>query len=229
VLEYQNNNFEKALEMFQKAQSTGIQNPDLYYNIANTYYKLYEQKSKIPETLPNAIIYYKKALLLDSSYQPAKDNLNFVLSVTRDQQIDEEENFMTTLIENTYYFFSINALLIICLAILVLIVLLIHIQWRFVADRTVLRFVNFVLLFIFLCVGGVTFSRIYQVQNNSEAVIVENTVYVFSGPSESFTRLFTIHEGTVMKIHKQELGWTQISTLSGYSGWIKADTFKRVQ
>ena len=113
--------------------------------------------------------------------------------------------------------------------ILFVIVLLIHIQWRYPnLDRTFIRFANFMLVFIWLGLAGLTIARISMVRTNNEAVVIENTVNVYSGPSESFTRLFTIHEGTVLRIQNEEAGWTQITTLSGYSGWVESEVFKRV-
>ena len=221
VLEYQNNNFEKALENFLLAERAGLKNPDLYYNIGNAYFRL--------SNLPNAIIYYKRALLLNSSHKSAQRNLDFVLSITRDRQEAEEDNFVTNLIIKSLYFFSINTLLVIVLTILIIIIALIHVQWRYTNfDRTFLRFINFVFLFIWLGLSGLTASRISLAKNNNEAVITDNIVYVYSGPSESFTRLFSIHEGTVLKIQNEEAGWTQITTLNGFSGWVWSDTYRRI-
>ena len=218
---YQNNNFELALDSFLSAESAGLSNADLYFNIGNTYFRL--------SNIPYAIIYYKKALLLNSSHKEARQNLNFALTITRDRQNDVEENFMTSFLDGTYYYFSINTLLIFCLSILALIIIIIHIQWYFVnIDRTVPRFVNFVLLFLLLALSSLTISRIMAVKNNNEAVVVENVVYVYSGPNETFTRLFTIHEGTILKIQREEYGWTQITTLGGFSGWINSDTYKKI-
>ena len=222
VIEYQNNNFIGALENFLAAESAGLSNPDLYFNIGNTYFRL--------NNLPFAIIYYKRTLLLNSSHTGASRNLDFALSITRDRQVDGEENFVSNFIIRMVYLFSINTLMVLVLVLLAVIVCLIHVQWRFVnLDRTVLRFVNFLLLFIWFGLSGLTVSRILLMNNNNEAVVVDNTVYVYSGPSDSFTRLFTIHEGTVLRIQREENGWSQVSTMSGFSGWIESESFQRIR
>jgi uncharacterized protein YgiM (DUF1202 family) len=86
-----------------------------------------------------------------------------------------------------------------------------------------------VLLFVFLIVTTLLISRIYVIANNNEAVITETAVNVMSGPSEGFTRLFTIHTGTVIKIQQTDGDWVQMRTLTGYSGWIPTETFCRVR
>jgi len=221
VLEYNNNNFEKALDNFLLAENTGLRSPDLYYNLGNVYFML--NKTAL------AIVYYKMALLLNSSHIPAQKNLEFALSVTRDSQIQQNENLLSNLIIRAFYYFSMNSLLTIILVILTIIILLIHIQWRFSNhDGTILRFANFILLFIFLIFFGVVCARYYMI-NIDEAVIENDTVYVFSGPSENFTRLFTIHEGTVLRIQQEEAGWTQMTTMSGFSGWINTDSYIKIR
>jgi len=222
VFEYQNNNFSQALDNFLLAENSGVKNPDLYYNIGNAYYMLNRK--------PHAIVYYKRALLMDSAHKDAAKNLEYVLSLTTDSQTNEGENLLGSLMERAFYYFSINTLLLIFLGLFAIFIVIIHIQWRSVnTDTTMLRFINFIVLFILLFFAGVICSRLFLV-NHNEGVITENTVYVFSGPSESFTRLFTIHEGTVLKIkQQQENGWTQMTTTSGWSGWIKTESFLRVK
>jgi len=222
VMQYQHNNFEQALDNFLYAEKSGLINPDLYFNLGNTYFSL--------NNLPFAILYYKKALLLDSSYSFAKKNLNFVLSLTPDKQTALDDYFLSSFLKKTFYFFSINSLLIFCLLLLTIIVIIIHAQWKFSQlDKTATKFAIFTLLFCFVFLVVITGARISSMKNNNEAVLIDKTVYAYSGPSESFTRLFTIHEGSVLAIHRQEEDWSQISTLNGFSGWIKTETFLRVR
>jgi len=221
ILAYQNNNWIKALDYFLLTEKSGLKNPSLYFNIGNAYYR--------NNDIANAIVYYKKALLLDSSFNPARKNLDFMLSITQDKQVDLEENNLSLFLVRIFYFFSINSLFILSFIMLFIVIVLVHLQWFFSEnDNTIIKFLTLIFIFVFLGFSSLTWSRSYLVKNNNEAVIMESTVYVYSGPSEDFTRLFTIREGTVLKIHKEERNWTQITTLSGYSGWITSDTFKKI-
>ena len=221
VLEYNNNNFDRALDNFLLAANAGLFNPDLYYNIGNCYFML--------DNIPLSIIYFKRALLLNSSHKSARKNLDFVLSVTRDSQLQQSENLLTNLLVSAFYFFSMNSLLIIILVIITIIVLVIHIQWRYEnVDLTILRFVNFIFCFILLIFIGITCAR-YYVMNTDEAVLTDYEVFVYSGPSENFTRLFTIHEGTVLRVQREEEGWSQMTTMSGFSGWIHTESYIKVK
>ena len=217
IVEYQNNNFLQALDYFLLVENAGIKHPDLFFNIGNGYYRT--------GNIPFAIVYYKRALLLDSTHKLARNNLNFVI----DEPEETTDNLTTQFFVGLYQKFSINTLLVWCLIIFALIIAIIHIQWHFVQfDRTVLRFINFFLLFILLIFVGLLISRALHLRID-EAVIVENTVYVYSGPSESFTRLLTIQSGTVIVVENEQADWTHISVPGEGTGWIPGYSYKKVR
>ncbi|MDD4155140.1 MAG: SH3 domain-containing protein, partial [Candidatus Cloacimonetes bacterium] len=206
----------------------GLNNPDLLYNIGNTYFRL--------DNIPQAIIYYKRALLLDSSYKPAKENLNYAMSLTQDIQSIENNSFLNKFSTKIINTFSINTIFFFIVILLSIIIIFIHLQWidsnrkiSTLIDKAILRFINYVLIFILLLFLGLGITRINFVNNFNEAVIFDTISNVYSGPAESFTRLFTVHQGTIIKIHKEENEWSQISTLTGYNGWIKNNSYHKVK
>lgn len=227
VFSYQNSDFENALNYFLSAKSAGLNNPDLLFNIGNTYYRLND--------IPNAIVYYKRALLLDSSYKPAISNLEFLMSITQDEQ-SQEETFLSSFIKKIIFMFTINTLFLIVLFLLLMITLFIHLQWminsgklKIFIDKHILRFINVVLTTVLFIVFSFAVIRLSYAKNFNEAVVKNKNVYVYSGPAESFTRLFTVHSGTVIRVHKEDSEWSQISTLNGFNGWIPSNTYIKVK
>jgi tetratricopeptide (TPR) repeat protein len=218
IVNYQNGEFDKALDNFLLAYSKGLKHPDLFYNIGNSYYKY--------KDIPNAILYYKKALKLNSTHKLAKQNLAYLLTITRDSQIQENENSFQHFIKNIYFYFSINTSTLITFIFLFLIILLIHYMWFSKnIDKTFFRFINFILIFCFIISLSITVSRI-MINNKEEAVLIKNSVVVYSGPDESFEKFFTINEGSIITIEQVENKWTRMTTLSGFSGWINSDSYK---
>jgi len=71
-------------------------------------------------------------------------------------------------------------------------------------------------------------SRYYHYTHNNEAVISSSKVNAYSGPGENFTKLFTIHEGLIIKINKIDNAWTLVSLSNGFSGWVRTSTYKVV-
>ena len=67
---YNNDDYNKALQLYQQAAKDEGTSSELFYNIGNVYYKL--DKNGM------AILYYERALLLDPNNQDARNNLDFV-------------------------------------------------------------------------------------------------------------------------------------------------------
>lgn len=78
---YARQDYNRALKLYEQVANTDGVSSELYYNIANTYYRL-KERSK-------AIIYYERALKLDPSNSQARADLEFVREKA---QIDAETN-----------------------------------------------------------------------------------------------------------------------------------------
>lgn len=221
VSEYRNKQFDKALANFSFLEKSNIHNPDLYYNIANCYFKM--------NRIGLAVLYYKKALLLNSSHRLARKNLNFALKFTRDKQSTENQNFLTTLILSVYNSLSLNIL---SWILLILIAIIAFLWFKLIRKKTMyeitIKFLivnTAIIAFFFLIWCGM---RFYHYENNNEAVVLASIVNGYSGPGEDFTKLFTIHEGLIIKLVKQNEGWTQISLPNGLSGWVRSSVFRSI-
>lgn len=70
VARYQQGNYQEALSYFLKLKGQGEAPVSLNYNLGNTYYRLNQ--------IPEAILYYERALFKNPSNRQIKDNLNLV-------------------------------------------------------------------------------------------------------------------------------------------------------
>ncbi len=218
---YQTKQFDIALDGFSQMEKQNIHNPDLFYNIGNCYFKM--------NRIGLAILYYKKALLYNSAHRLARKNLSFALKFTRDKQDYDQQNFLTGIILVFYNSLSLNMLSWILLILIILIVFMWHLLVRNNSENEItIRFllVNTVILTFFIMIW--CGMRYYHYENNNEAVVLASTVNGYSGPGEDFTKLFTIHEGLIVKLVKQEQGWTQISLPNGFSGWVRSSIYKPI-
>jgi uncharacterized protein YgiM (DUF1202 family) len=68
-----------------------------------------------------------------------------------------------------------------------------------------------------------------EFHNDNEAVILSTSVIGYSGPGEDFTRVFTIHEGMIFTLERDEDNWSLIKLENGLGGWIKKDTYIRIE
>ncbi|HHE38945.1 MAG TPA: SH3 domain-containing protein, partial [Candidatus Cloacimonetes bacterium] len=64
---------------------------------------------------------------------------------------------------------------------------------------------------------------------SSEAVLISQSAVGFSGPSNEFTRVFTIHEGMIFDIEKEENNWSLIKLTNGLGGWIESKNLEKIK
>ena len=221
--EYETKNYENALRDFLSIENEGLINADLFYNIGNCYFRLHQ--------IGRSILYYKKALKIESDHASARKNLEFALTLTKDKQEIGSEDVIRSFWEKLFDSISINLLAVIALIIFGLIILLtcFMIVYYRNRERTVPIFMTTVLIFfllIFLLLGFLKW-RAYHFQ--IEGVILTTSAIGYSGPSEDFTRVFTIHEGMIFEIEREEGNWSLIKLPNGLGGWVNKETFELIK
>ncbi len=220
---YNDKDYQTALEKFSLIENEMIINADLYYNIGNCYFRLDE--------IGRAILYFKKAIKVSSDHQAARRNLEYALTFTKDKQNSESNNVIRSFWQNAFDSLSINLLGIITLVIFVLIILMIcfmiiHYRNR---EKTVPIFITTIFIFIFAAFLIVSFLKWQEFHKTDEAVLLSTSAIGYSGPGQDFTRVFTIHEGMIFTVERNEDSWSLIKLENGLGGWIKKDTFVRVE
>ncbi|MCB5250969.1 MAG: SH3 domain-containing protein [Candidatus Cloacimonadales bacterium] len=218
---YRANDFDKALALYSELDQLIPKNPDIFYNIGNCYFRL--------NRIGLAILYYKKTLLIDSSHSLAKKNLNFALKFTLDKQDFESQNFISSFLSRIYYSVSLNTIAWLCLIFFIVLIIIIHV---FMQKNDSYEHTKKLLLIAIIILNVISISwgsaRYYHFYHNNEAVITSSKVDAYSGPGESYTKLFTVHEGLILRVNKIEATWTQVSLANGFTGWIRTSTYKTV-
>jgi tetratricopeptide (TPR) repeat protein len=221
-IEYSSGFYDHALELYLSVVEQGFESAELYYNIGNTFYKL----NRIPE----AILYYERALKL----APRDENIRFNLELARTHTIDKIESIHELFYERWFRsLLTIHhadgwgrlSIAFIFLAMTLAVVFLLTI-------RRWLRVISFYLGLVFIILSLVTlsfaFAQHYQRTEKTEAIIFEPSVTVKSSPSDSSIDLFVIHEGTKISITDQVGEWMEVRIASGSMGWLRADTVERI-
>jgi len=222
VKAYEERNYTSALNYFLSLENEGIINSDLYYNIGNTYFRL-QEKGK-------AILYFKKALKVQPNNQNARRNLDFALTIIKDKQVETDSEPISKLWKSLYNSLSLDTFAVILLMnffFLILIIDIMILRYR-KRDKTVPMFVMILLLVFFLLFSVLSYLKWQHYHSNDEGVLISSSAIGYSGPDEEFTRVFTIHEGMIFEIEKQENNWSLIKLGNGLGGWIKTGTYERV-
>ena len=66
-------------------------------------------------------------------------------------------------------------------------------------------------------------SRVYLQTQQVEAIIIAEQTRAHSGPDADQTEVFTVHEGTKVRVVRQEGRWFLVRLANGIGGWLPAD------
>jgi tetratricopeptide (TPR) repeat protein len=218
---YKDENYPKAISMYQQIIDSGIKNGVVFYNLGNALLK--------DGQLGKAILSYERAKRLLPRDKDIKANLEYANLLTIDK-IKEKKGIIKTLTYKFHHLLNINeqtlGLFIIYLVITFLIILYIFVEKKNI--RRLFITLGIILISYFFISLISLFIKIHSVRQANEAIIIVSKVEVKSGPEDELETLFFIHEGTKVKIGEIRDNWYQIELLDGKIGWIKDDTVERI-
>ncbi len=220
---YGTEHYNKALELYLKAEKSQGTSSQLCYNLGNTYYRL--------KDVPHAKLYYERALILDPANGDARFNLDFV----RDKALineDSGDTYFSTHIAATVSRLSSNtwATIGISLFILFIVAVAIYVFMDNVTMRKVGFFGGIALLVLCITANACAFyMHSKAVNRNSAIVITTGPVQVSTAPrtpKDKSEVAFEIKEGYKVSITdsvtSQGNRWFDIETVDLRRGWINA-------
>ncbi|MEG1556512.1 MAG: tetratricopeptide repeat protein [Bacteroidales bacterium] len=211
---YQKENYEEAVNYYLQIAHQGNEGSILYYNLGNAYYKAHQ--------LPEAILWYERALRLAPSNEDIKHNIAFV-----NQKIVDKIEYMPELFITRWWnhlSLSMTGKTWSMLSILFCFILVIGIVGILVSRKQWLRSGSLSLSIVALLCA--VFSLIFASKETFRyvkmpaAIIMQPVVNAKSTPTESGSDLFVIHEGLKVGITDEVNGWVEIQLPNGEKGWV---------
>lgn len=201
----------------------GISNADLYNHLGLSFYKRGETGK--------AVVYFLRSLRLNSNHRDAINNLEYIKERILDRDLSAQPSFLTATFSTIFRFFTLNHLALLVLLFLILTVMSLHWMMHLSAEEDkvvpVLWLVIFSILFVIL---SAMFALKYkEFHKDTRAVVIEYKAEGFSGPGEEYGKLFTIHEGLIVHINRQEKEWVLITLPNGGAGWVRTSDVLRVK
>lgn len=212
--------YQDALTEYRQIEQAGMASYKLYYNIANTYYKLREDGS--------AILYYERALKLNPSDKDIKNNLEIARLKTLDKIEVIPDFILTVWVGKLKNSLSCNSWAKISVALIMVVALLLLLyrhastmamkKSAFALGIVVLLLAVFSLIFAF-SLRGMAVSEDY-------AIVMVPVSNVKSAPNSTGSNLFILHEGTKIEIIEQIDRWSRIELSDGRQGWVQSSDFE---
>lgn len=220
---YRKSNFEAAVAEYEKILATGKESPELYFNLANAYYKL----AKVGPS----IYYYEKALLLDPNDKDIQNNLKFAQKMQIDAINPVTKSGVDRLTSDFTSMFHYNSWA--WITVILAVLFLASFAGYYFAIQTLYKRIYFFAMFaiLFLMVISVA-SALYQKRTTEQerpAIVYVGIAGVKSEPTAEAPDAFILHEGTKVFVLESLDNWKHVSLLDGNDGWIDAKSIRELK
>ncbi|MBK7029071.1 MAG: tetratricopeptide repeat protein [Bacteroidales bacterium] len=214
--------YEQSIQLYEKILSQGLESSTLYYNLGNAYFRNKE--------LPQAILYFEKALKLDPTNSDIKHNLTISYSRITDKVENVPELFYKRWWKALINSFSLNLLAIFIILFLTLSLLTFGIYLT--SRRLPIRRFSFYSALLFIALMAILLYAANQKEHyllvEHEAIVFTPTVTIKSSPDVTSTDLFVIHEGLKVTLLDQIGEWREIRIANGSVGWLKESDIRKI-
>ena len=198
-----------------------VENPDLYYNIGNTYYR--------QGNLGQAIWAYEKGIQLSPLHKDLKYNLDFVNARVKDRIEVPKGILFIEMYRTIKRNVKLNDLLLWGGIMMLLASFATFFKVFNILDN-IFAYRMTVILFIFsLLLHMIALDKYWEISDKNEGIIISSIVNVRSAPIDRDEKIiFRIHEGLKVDIVQSQPGWFEIILLDGKKGWIEHQSLLRL-
>ncbi len=219
---YQESKFNDAIDKYINVEKQGLYSADLYYNLANAYYKTNQ--------VAPAIYYYEKAKQLAPNDKDIKVNLAFAKRMTLDNIEPLPKTIFQKISESVLQKITSDNWAYIAVFFAFLFAFL-FLQYHFSSKSIKKRFyfVTSILSILFMLFGVIFAIHTYKVsKNKKEAIIFSEQTSIKNAPILSSETVFELHEGTKVNVLESVDNWKKIKIADGQTGWIVSSELKEL-
>ncbi|MDG1309370.1 MAG: tetratricopeptide repeat protein [Flavobacteriaceae bacterium] len=218
---YNSGYYKEAISQYDSILASNQHSAELYFNLANCYYKLNE--------VGPSIFYYEKALQLAPDDLDILNNLGYAQKMTIDAIQEVPESGVSKLLNKTLNSLSVDGWAIRCVGLVFLFVVLFlgyYLSYSEAKKRLFFVSSNVVLIALFVSLG-LLFKKDSLDSNTHPAIIFVKETEIKTEPNLRSETSFTLHEGTkVLVIEDYNNVWSKIKLLNGETGWMSRSELK---
>ncbi len=220
---YNEGKFQDAINVYESILDTENHSAELYFNIANAYYKM--------NRIAPSVYYYEKALQLSPNDKDIKNNMSFAQNMTIDAIEVIPEMGFSKITKNIINKFSFdNWAILSIIFVMLFVVLFLAYYFSYSTNRKRFAFISSNLsLGLVLITLMFAFQKYEYDQNDNPAIVFAQETEIKSEPNLRSEIAFKLHEGTkvqVLEIYNEN--WTKIKLADGKTGWISSQDIKEL-
>jgi len=220
---YNEGKFQEAINTYESILETENHSAELYFNIANAYYKM--------NRVAPSIYYYEKALQLAPNDKDIKNNISFAQNMTIDAIEVIPEMGFSKITKNIINKFSFDVWALFSIVFVVLFVILfLAYYFSYSTNRKRFAFVSSNLSLALVIVTLMFAFQKYDFdQKDKPAIVFAQESNIKSEPNLRSEIAFKLHEGTkvqVLEVYNEN--WTKIKLTDGKTGWIPSQDIKEL-
>ena len=220
---YQKGKYEEAIAAYETIFDSKRESAELYFNLANCYYKL----NKVAPAIYN----YEKALVLSPNDLEIQNNLAFAHKLTIDEiKVVPKVGFAKMLRDFTGAFhYNTWAWTTVALSGFFLLFFVGYYFSQLTLSKRIFFIGMFMLVFLILLSGLAVIFEKSHFQNERPAIVFAEITQVKSEPKSSSSDVFMLHEGAKVFLHESIENWVKIELTDGSEGWIENAAVKSVK
>lgn len=209
---YAAGDYAAAAEYYEQIEANDLESTELYFNLANTYFKL--------EEIGKAILYYERAKKLSPLNEDVLANLTLARKQVLDDIDEVDQLFIFDLYQELKFSFTIDEWLVAALVFFALIFVILWVR-RWASAGALVNSALGVLIVLFVLSASLAAMRVANF-DSKRGVVISQTSEVYTSPTE-YNQAFVLHEGTSFEIKREVNGRYEISLIDGKTGWISSD------
>ena len=217
---YQNQDYEKALNMYLNLEQKKYESAPLYFNIGNCYFK--------QGKLGYAILYYLRAQRLSPRDPDISTNLEFARQFMPTRLEGIKINPVTSFLSSIVSVFTLNFMAwgasILFIILFLYLSLVIFLQWR----GLIIRIVAYCLIFLVIVSSGLTSYKYRAEYMTERGVIIADETRILSGPGEDNDVEFVGVFGLTFEIEKEADNYYLVLFENKRKGWVSKGDVEKI-
>ena len=225
---YNAKEYAEAVEAFEIVVANDYASAEVYYNLANAYFKKGQQASTsrpfAEGELGRAVLNYERALKLDPTMDDARYNLDIAKDFTNDTEA-VPDSFIKRVWCSMAGIMTTNgwatlSLIMFGVAIILTLLFLLH---GSVVVRKVAFFEGIVVLLVFALSTALSLTQLNAAEQDNRAVIVAmDTTPVHASPDSSSKIIREPSQGVTVEVERTQGEWCEVRFADGEKGWVRS-------